>query len=33
LRREIQSGKANEFGDACVAFALPENKPTKDEHR
>jgi quinoprotein glucose dehydrogenase len=26
-------GKANEFGDAYVAFALPENKPTADEHR
>jgi quinoprotein glucose dehydrogenase len=25
-------GKANEFGDAYVAFALPENKPTTDEH-
>jgi len=26
-------GKANEFGDAYVAFALPESKPTADEHR
>lgn len=26
-------GKPNEFGDAYVAFALPENKPTTDEHR
>ena len=24
-------GKPNEFGDAYVAFALPENKPTADE--
>ena len=26
-------GKANEFGDAYVAFALPENKSTTDEYR
>jgi quinoprotein glucose dehydrogenase len=25
-------GKPNEFGDAYVAFALPENRPTTDEH-
>ena len=31
-RREIQSSQAHEIGGAYVAFALPEKKPTTDEH-
>ena len=31
-RLDIQPSKAHDFGDAYVAFALPENKQTTDEH-